>query len=106
VTNVLFDNEPPIVSLSKPVDTEQIKTTEISYMLSDNLSKGLSHLKHTGGSTDLASPHIVELSGSQLKQGPQLDINMNLMDVLADGARYSLSIQGWDRAAMNLKLLL
>jgi hypothetical protein len=98
VTNVLFDNEPPIVSLSKPVDTEQIKTTEISYMLSDNLSKGIITFEHTGGSTDLASPHIVELSGSQLKQGPQLDINMNLMDVLADGARYSLSIQGWDRA--------
>jgi len=98
VINVLFDNEPPVVSLSKPVDAEQIKTTEISYMLSDNLSKGIITFEHTGGSTDLASPHIVELSGSQLKQGPQLDINMNLMDVLADGARYSLSIQGWDRA--------
>ncbi len=98
VTNVLFDNEPPVVSLSKPVDTEQIKTTEISYMLSDNLSKGIVTLEHTGGTTDLASPHIVELSGSQLKQGPQLKINMNLMDVLADGARYTLSIQGWDRA--------
>ncbi|MBC8322880.1 MAG: hypothetical protein H8E70_04875 [Candidatus Marinimicrobia bacterium] len=98
VTNVLFDNEPPVVSLSKPVDAEQIKTTEISYMLSDNLSKGIITFEHTGGTTDLVSPHVVELSGSQLRQGPQIDIDMKLMDVLADGARYTLSIQGWDRA--------
>ena len=98
VTNVLFDNEPPVVSLSKPVDAEQIKTTEISYMLSDNLSKGIITFEQTGGTTDLVSPHVVELSGSQLRQGPQIDIDMKLMDILADGARYTLSIQGWDRA--------
>jgi len=98
VENVLFDNEAPVVSLIKPIDTEQIKTTDISYMLSDNLSKGLVTFEHVGGTTDLVSPHIVELSGSQLKQGFQQNIDMQLMDLLSDGARYKVSIQGWDRA--------
>ena len=98
VTNVLFDNEPPVVSLSKPIDSEQIKTTEISFVFSDNLSSGLVTFEQTGGTTDLSSPHVVELTGSQLKQGPQLNIDMKLIDILADGARYKISIQGVDRA--------
>ena len=98
VTNVLYDIDPPVVSLSKPVDAEQIKTTEVSYLLSDNLSKGLITFQWTSGTTDTISTHIVELYGSQLRQGAQMDIDLNLMDVLSDGARYKVSIQGFDKA--------
>lgn len=98
ISNITYDNEPPVVSLSKPVDAEQIKSTKISYMLSDNLSSGRVIFEHVGGTYDPDSPHTVDLSGLELKQGPQMDIDMKLMENLADGARYKVSIQGWDKA--------
>jgi len=98
ISNITYDNEPPSISLSRPIDSEQIKNSEISYILSDNLSKGVVIFKNTGGTTDPALHHEVELKGSQLRQGTQMNIDMLLMDALADGGRYSISIQGWDKA--------
>ncbi len=98
ITNISYDNEPPTLSISQPIDSEQIKNSEINYVLSDNLSKGIVIYKQTGGTTDPNSPHEVELQGSQLRQGAQMNIDMFLTDVLADGGRYSISIQGWDKA--------
>ena len=66
--------------------------------MSDNLSKGVVIFKNTGGTTDPALHHEVELKGSQLRQGTQMNIDMFLMDALVDGGRYSISMQGWDKA--------
>ncbi len=98
VKNILYDNEPPVISLSKPIDSEHIKNTEVSFIHSDNLSRGTIIYERTGGSTDPNSPHIVELEGDQLRQGAHMDVNLNLTNALADGSRYSVAIQGWDKA--------
>ena len=62
ITNISYDNEPPTLSISQPIDSEQIKNSEINYVLSDNLSKGIVIYKQTGGTTDPNSPHEVERS--------------------------------------------
>ncbi len=98
VTHIVYDNEPPVVSLSKPIDSEQIKNTEISYILSDHLSRGVIIFERTGGTTDPHSPHIINLEGSQLRQGSHMDVEMRIVDLLADGGKYSISIRGWDKA--------
>ncbi|MCH7612945.1 MAG: hypothetical protein IIB45_06250, partial [Candidatus Marinimicrobia bacterium] len=98
VKNILYDNEPPVISLSKPIDSEHIKNTEVSFINSDNLSRGTIIFERMGGTTDPSSPHIVELEGSQLRQGIHMDVYLNLSDALADGSRYSVSIHGWDKA--------
>jgi len=98
IQNVLFDNEAPVLTISNPIDSEQIKSTLISYMLSDDLEKGTVTFEAMGGTTDPGSPHVVELSGSQLRKGPLMNVEMDLMDQLSDGARYNVTMHGWDRA--------
>jgi len=98
VINILFDNEPPVLSLSKPIDSEHIKNTEVSFINSDNLSRGRIIFERTGGTTDPNSPHIIELEGSQLQQGAHMDVYLELSNALTDGSRYSVSIRGWDQA--------
>ena len=104
VENILFDNEPPVVSISKPIDSEHIKNTDISYISSDRLSRGLVTFERTGGSTDSNSPHEIELEGAQLREGAHMDVTINIPISLADGSLYSISIQGWDNAGNESKI--
>lgn len=98
ISRVGYDNEPPVVSISQPIDAEQIKNTLVSYMVSDQLGWGRIVMKQTGGTVDPLSPHVIELTGAQLKQGFHAEVDLNLLEKLADGGRYSISIEGGDRA--------
>ncbi len=93
-----FDNEPPAITISQPIDGEQIKNTTISYLLSDDLAEGAVIFEQTGGTTDPLSPHLVPLEVDQKKQGLHQNIGLPLMEKLADGGRYQVSIRGRDRA--------
>ncbi|NOZ03969.1 MAG: hypothetical protein GXO92_05110 [FCB group bacterium] len=98
ISGVTFDNEPPVYSITMPIDGEQIKTTQINYLLSDDLAWGAVIFAQTGGTTDPRSPHRVELTGKDLTQGNHMNLELNIADELADGGRYSIKIEGADKA--------
>ena len=104
VSDVGFDNEPPIISISQPLDSEQIKTSDVSYMLSDNLAWGKIRFIQFGGTQDPNSPHIHEMSGIEMEQGMHSGFDLNIMDKLADGGRYTISIEGGDNAGNIAKV--
>ncbi len=104
ITGVGFDNEPPVVSISQPIDAEQIKSSIVSYMVSDNLAWGKISFIQTGGTIDPNSPHIFDLDGAELSQGMHAEFDLNIMDYLADGGRYTIAIEGGDRAGNTAKL--
>ncbi len=98
VEQVTFDNEPPNGTISLPIDSEQIKKTNITYLLSDNLKWGDAVVTQTGGTFDPASPHRVSVLGPNLTKGLHGEIALQLEEKLADGGRYSLTIEGEDKA--------
>ncbi|MEE8335937.1 MAG: Ig-like domain-containing protein, partial [Candidatus Neomarinimicrobiota bacterium] len=85
VEQVTFDDEAPEISLSMPIDGEQIQNTNISYIVSDDLSQAEAVLEQTGGTIDPLSPHRVKLTGTDLTLGMHADVKLNLEDKLADG---------------------
>ncbi|MFQ6606780.1 MAG: Ig-like domain-containing protein, partial [Fidelibacterota bacterium] len=98
LSQVGFDNEPPAVTISQPIDGEQIKNTTITYLLSDDLAEGAVIFERTGGTSDPLSPHIIPLNSEQRKQGLHQNVVLPLLDKLADGGRYSVRIRGRDGA--------
>ncbi|MFQ6612937.1 MAG: Ig-like domain-containing protein, partial [Fidelibacterota bacterium] len=105
IENVFFDNQAPEASLSKPIDGEQIKNTEITYLLSENLEQGIAVFRQTGGTIDPLSPHKVPLKPEQRSKGLHSDVDIKLDDKLADGGRYSITIEGFDRAGNRVKVI-
>jgi len=93
-----YDNEAPEISISLPIDGEQIQNTNISYIVSDDLNQAEAVLVQTGGTIDPSSPHRVKLTGKQLVKGMHADVPLNLEEKLADGGRYSFTIEAADRA--------
>lgn len=104
IKRVGFDNEPPVVSISQPVDAEQIKTSIVSYMVSDDLAWGKISFTQSAGTNDPNSPHIVALGVDHLSQGMHAEFDLGIIDNLADGGRYTIAIEGGDRAGNVAKV--
>ena len=98
VENVTFDNEPPQVSISQPLDSEQIKSTVISFISNEDLGKGFVIYKQTSGTADINSPHRIPIKSSNLTSGVHSDIDLGITSQLADGGRYEVSIEAFDKA--------
>ena len=101
IENITFDNEPPEISISRPIDAEQIKSTVISYTTSENLLEATVVFTQTSGTVDVNSPHRVSLSSNELKKGVHTDFDIGITSQLADGGRYSVTIEAVDRAGNN-----
>mgnify|MGYP001158560002 FL=1 len=98
IENINFDNEPPEISISRPIDAEQIKSTVISYLSSENLESATAIFTQTSGTIDVNSPHKVPLAQKQLKKGVHSDFDLGITSQLADGGRYSVTIEALDRS--------
>ena len=98
VENISFDNQSPEISISRPIDAEQIKSTVISYSSSENLENATVVFTQTSGTVDVNSPHIVPLSDKQLQKGVHSDFDIGITPQLADGGRYNVTIEAFDRA--------
>ncbi|HIB34255.1 MAG TPA: hypothetical protein EYO27_04485 [Candidatus Marinimicrobia bacterium] len=96
--NVSFDNQAPEISISRPLDSEQIKTTIISYMANEALEKATVVFEQTGGTMDVDSPHRVVLSSGELTKGVHSDYDLDITSSLADGGRYRVTIEAFDKA--------
>lgn len=98
ISNVSFDNQPPEMSISRPIDSEQIKTTVISYISNEVLERATVNFEQTSGTIDVDSPHRVLLKGSELNDGLHSDYDLGITSQLADGGRYSVTIDAYDKA--------
>ena len=101
IEGITYDNEPPEISISRPIDAEQIKSTVISYTLSEDLLEATAVFTQTSGTVDPNSPHRVPLSVKELKKGVHSDFDLGITSQLADGGRYRVTIEGKDRAGNN-----
>ena len=104
ISNVNFDNQPPVMSISRPLDSEQIKTTFISYMSNELLESATAVFEQTSGTIDMNSPHRVPLKGASLTEGVHSDYDLGITSQLADGGRYSVSIEAVDKAGNPAKI--
>lgn len=98
LTNVTFDNQAPKLSISRPIDAEQIKTTIVSYMSDEDLATGFMIFTQTSGTSDVISPHKVPLKGGDLTAGVHSDVDLGITSQLADGGRYEVTIEAYDKA--------
>ena len=98
IENITFDNQPPELSISRPIDAEQIKSTILSYSSSEKLETATVIFTQTSGTVDVNSPHNVSLTGKQLSKGVHSDFDIGITSQLADGGRYSVTIEAYDKA--------
>ena len=59
----------------------------------------------TSGTIDVNSPHKVKLSGQQLTKGVHTDFDLNITSELADGGRYTVNFEGFDKAGNAAKVV-
>jgi len=98
VDNVLFDNTAPVVSMTRPIDSEILNTVDISFMNSENLHRGDFIFTRGSGTSDPGSPHSIALLDEGLKDGMHTDWVLALEGNLVDGTRYMITFDGNDRA--------
>ena len=98
IENLHYDDEVPEISISRPINSEQIKSTVITYLTSENLASANVIFKQTSGTIDVNSPHKVILTGEELTKGVHTDFDLNITSELADGGRYTVLIEAFDRA--------
>jgi len=96
--NVLFDNTVPVVSMTRPIDSEILNTVDISFMNSENLHRGDFIFTRGSGTSDSVSPHSIALLDEGLKEGMHTDWVLALEGNLVDGTRYVITFDGNDRA--------
>jgi len=96
--NVLFDNTAPVVSMTRPIDSEILNTVDISFMNSENLHRGDFIFTRGSGTSDSGSPHSIALLDEGLKDGMHTDWMLAFEGNLVDGTRYVITFDGNDRA--------
>jgi len=98
ISNITFDNQEPKISISRPLDSEQIKSTLISFMSDENLETGYVIFNQTSGTADINSPHRIPIPSENLSKGVHSDIDLGFTSKLADGGRYQVTIEAFDKA--------
>lgn len=98
ISYVTYDAKPPVVELSQPIAQSFIKSSNLSYLLSETLSQGIARWERTGGSRDTAYVHEVQFVRDELAAGDHPDTKFFDEPSLAEGAEYRLTISGSDRA--------
>ena len=96
--NVLFDNTPPVVSMTRPIDSEILNTVDVSFMNSENLHRGDFIFTRGSGTSDSGSPHSIALLDEGLQEGMHTDWVLELEGNLVDGTRYVITFDGNDLA--------
>ena len=69
IKNIVFDNEIPVLAVSKPTNNSFINSPQISFSISEDLVKSSLVLEHIAGTTDPSSPHVILLSEEKRKMG-------------------------------------
>jgi len=101
--NVLFDTTIPVVSMSRPIDSEILNTVDVSFLNSEKLNIGDFIFTRTSGTSDPASPHRISVVNEGLLEGMHTDWMLDLKGNLVDGTRYKITFDGSDRAGNKAK---
>src|SRR3989339_1160788 len=97
-TIVTYDITDPVISATAPITDASVKTKQVSYTLSEILQSGSITWTNTGGAVDAGSPHVQALNGAELNSGVHTNITLANSPILVDGAVYSMTYNGVDRA--------
>src|SRR3989339_115868 len=97
-TTITFDNTTPVISATAPATGVYVKTTVVSYTLSETVMSGNITWTRTGGAVDGGSPHIQALTGTELNTGAHSNITLTNNPTLVDGVVYSITFNGTDFA--------
>jgi uncharacterized protein (DUF779 family) len=89
-TSVTFDGTAPVFSGVSPSTSSSVNTADVNYTLSEALASGTVTFTQTGGSADGSSPHLVNLTGTELNTGAFSGALTNA-PTLVDGAIYSIA---------------
>ena len=101
--NVLFDTTIPVVSLSRPIDSEILNTVDVSFLNSEKLFIGDFVFTRTSGTSDPSSPHKIAVLNEGLLEGMHTDWGLDLKGNLVDGTRYKITFDGNDRAGNKVR---
>ena len=101
--NVLFDITIPVVSMSRPIDSEILNTVDVSFLNSEKLNIGDFIFTRTSGTSDPESPHRISVIDEGLLEGMHTDWKLDLKGNLVDGTRYKITFDGSDRAGNKVK---
>jgi hypothetical protein len=100
ITNVTFDNTPPVISAVGPTNGTFVNTTNVSYTLSEVCSTATITWTQTGGTADGASPHAQALSAAEKTTGAHNNITLASAPALVSGAIYSIAFDCTDAAGL------
>jgi len=98
IPDVIFDMEPPVISLSTPSNNSAINTPLMNFELSEDLKTATVTWERVEGNEDPNSPYISNLTGIELSGGVHDSIQISEAPRLVDGARYNIWIEGADMA--------
>ncbi len=98
IMSIVFDDQPPKLHILYPEPNSQVNNVDIAYEITESLKAGQFTYTRTGGASDPASPHVVELSGLELETVYKTPKTPNQPLVLQDGSVYSIEFEGVDLA--------
>lgn len=98
VTQVTFDSIPPVLSISRPIDTEIIPKASIDYFCSETMNTLTATFTQTDGSRDNRSPHIITIDSDARSGGIHRDIKPPLELPLVESGIYTITLSGEDKA--------
>jgi len=96
--DLVIDTTPPVLSSTSPVQSTTVKTTQVSYTLSETVASGSVTWTRTGGTADGNSPHSQSLTGGELNSGVHTSITLTNNPTLIDGAIYTIAFDATDAA--------
>ncbi|MCH7732702.1 MAG: hypothetical protein IIB44_09330 [Candidatus Marinimicrobia bacterium] len=98
VDSVTYDITIPEISVSYPTVNTFVKSTTLSYHLSEYLSEGTITWVWAGGTPDSRAPHRGSLTEDERINGDHDEVKIAGSPILVDGAIYSIIFNGRDRA--------
>jgi len=98
IMGLSYDITPPDVAFLHPESGSFIKSSEIAYTVSEEYVSANVVWSRIKGSPDANSPHVIELSGEELKSGEHPIFLPNQIPDLVDGTVYEIEINGKDKA--------
>ena len=98
LNNITYDDSQPTISLINPISNSNVKSSNISYELSETMSNIEIFWERIGGSRDGISEHTISLVDDELIMGSFEDKVLINKPQLQEGAIYNLKIFGFDLA--------
>ena len=98
LNNITYDDSQPTISLINPISNSNVKSSNISYELSETMSNIEIVWERVSGSRDAISEHSISLVDDELIMGSFEDKVLINKPQLQEGAIYNLKIFGFDLA--------